>query len=74
MAKVSMAPTADELLAVIRSKCLDCCAGMKGAINNCTVNTCPCWPYRSNRSMGKAATPKRCKGQISIVQYLKQMT
>lgn len=37
---------APPLLAVIRAKCLDCCAGQVGEIRKCVSESCVLWPYR----------------------------
>lgn len=34
----------------IRAKCLDCCAGQKGEIRQCTTPSCPLWPFRMGRN------------------------
>ena len=36
----------DSLLTIIRKKCIDCCAGQKGEVRNCTATACDLWPYR----------------------------
>ena len=33
-------------LAVIRAKCLDCCAGSAQEVRYCVAVDCPSWPYR----------------------------
>lgn len=43
----------------IRAKCLDCCCDDKKVVKECTVESCPLWPYR----MGKRPIKeKRIKG------------
>lgn len=34
------------MLAVIRAKCLDCCAGQSEEVRKCVAVLCPNWPYR----------------------------
>ena len=38
-----------KLIEVIRSKCIDCCAGSTSEVTKCTAVACALWPYRSGR-------------------------
>ena len=72
MAKITTTPTAEELLALIRQYCLSCSGGSRKEVEQCHIKTCPFYPYRNNRAMGRAATPKKCKGQLTMDSLLKQ--
>ena len=37
---------AEDLLAVIRAKCLDCCCGSKKMVKHCKTYDCRLYPYR----------------------------
>ena len=36
--------------AALKAKCLDCSCWQRVEITNCTVTTCPLWPYRPYQS------------------------
>lgn len=38
------------LLAAIRARCLDCCAGSVAEVRSCVSGTCALWPYRMNKN------------------------
>lgn len=38
-----------SLLAVIRARCIDCCAGNSAEVRKCVAVSCPNWPYRMGR-------------------------
>jgi hypothetical protein len=44
------------LLKVIRSYCIERCAGQKGEVRKCVMHECPLWPYR----MGTNPFRSRC--------------
>ena len=44
----AMGHMAMPMLAVIRAKCLDCCAGSADEVGKCLSMACPSWPYRMN--------------------------
>jgi hypothetical protein len=48
-------------LAVIRAKCLDCCAGNKAEVRRCAMIDCPAWAYRmgSNPFRHRRLTPEQ---------------
>jgi hypothetical protein len=47
------------LAAVIRARCLDCCAGSPNEVRYCVARKCPSWPYRMGTS------PWRVKREMS---------
>lgn len=38
-----------RLSALVKAKCLDCCAGQPLEVKYCTVKGCPLWPVRTGR-------------------------
>lgn len=40
-------------LKAIRAKCLDCCCGQTKEVRECTLKTCPLWPFRSGHRLPK---------------------
>jgi len=42
-------------IAVIRAKCLDCCAGSPHEVRLCAAATCPSWPFRLGKNPWRAA-------------------
>ena len=60
--------TADELLAVIRAHCLDCCGGSRKDVHECNVDRCDLWPYRERPRKKRT---KADGGQMNIYDYLK---
>lgn len=72
MAKITLTPTADDLLAVIRQYCLSCSGGSRKEVEQCPIRNCPLYAYRTNRAMGRAAAPKKCRGQLTMDSLLKQ--
>jgi hypothetical protein len=49
---------------VIRSKCLDCCAGSKSEVIKCTAIGCALWPYRAGRD--PFALPRGRGSQVGL--------
>jgi hypothetical protein len=41
---------AKPLLSVIRTKCLDCCAGQAAEVRYCVAFHCANWPYRMSKN------------------------
>jgi hypothetical protein len=41
-------------MAVIRAKCLDCCAGSSEEVRKCVALSCPSWPYRTGKNPMRA--------------------
>lgn len=63
--------TANEALAVIRKKCMECCGGSRNMVNRCNSKSCPLYPYRSLKAMGMEWTKNLpLKGQISFSDIL----
>ena len=60
-------PTTDELLVVIRKKCMDCCGNSIKEVRRCNIKDCPLWLYRVN----EVKPPKRDKRQVSMFDYMK---
>jgi hypothetical protein len=38
--------TKQPLLRVIRTNCVECCAGNEAEVRRCGMHWCPFWPYR----------------------------
>ena len=38
------------ILKVIRSKCMDCCGGLRAEVRYCPVSSCDLWPYRMGKN------------------------
>ena len=38
--------TKQPLLRVIRTNCIECCAGNEAEVRRCGMHWCPFWPYR----------------------------
>jgi len=55
-----------KLNEVIRSKCLDCCAGCKSEVSKCTAIDCALWPYRAGRD--PFALPRGRGSQVGLKQ------
>ena len=53
---------ADTPMAVMRAKCLDCCAGQESEIRKCVAIACAIWPYRMS------ANPFRAKRSMTDEQ------
>jgi hypothetical protein len=53
---------------VIRSKCLDCCAGSESEVRKCTAVSCVLWPYR----MGKNVFSERT-GNPAALKHRKKL-
>ena len=49
-----MAKLYETPVKAIRKKCLDCCAGSRKEIRECTVINCACWVYRFGRRPDQA--------------------
>jgi hypothetical protein len=41
-------------MAVVRAKCLDCCAGSSDEVRKCVALACPSWPYRTGHNPWRA--------------------
>lgn len=62
----------------IRAKCIDCSAGERGEVKNCTMKDCPLYPYRmGKRPKVAGSTPMKairrhcldcCNGQSNEVR------
>lgn len=64
-------PTPDELLTVIREKCMDCSGGSRKMVERCEVRNCPLYPYRSRQAMGAAGDGRGpVKGQIDLFEMM----
>ena len=68
-----MKPRADEALAAIRAKCMDCSGGLKTLVERCPITDCPLYPFRSLKAMGMQSV-KGCKikGQMSFFEIIKK--
>lgn len=64
-------PTPEELLIVIRSKCLECSGGSRKMVESCELRECALYPYRSKQAMGMAGEKVQVKGQIDLFELLK---
>lgn len=52
-------------LRAIRAKCLDCCAGQRSEVANCTATTCPLWAFRFGVDpWRKPATAAQCAASV----------
>lgn len=38
--------SSNSLIAAIREKCLDCCAGQSAEVRKCVATACSLWPFR----------------------------
>lgn len=47
-----MKPTADEALAAIRAKCMECSGNSRHEVEQCKFKNCPLYPYRSVKAIG----------------------
>ena len=65
-------PTPDELLTVIRIKCMECSGGSRKMVERCELKNCPLYPYRSKQALGIASDGKmQVKGQLDLFDILK---
>jgi len=53
-------------LAAIRAKCHDCQNWQTGEIRDCTIETCPLWPYRMGRK-SRSDAPQNGKEDRKIL-------
>lgn len=58
-----------ELLRVIREKCLDCSGGSKSAVKACTVRYCPLYNYRTADAREKS---QLVKGQMYLEEMIRR--
>lgn len=64
-------PSAESLMADIRAKCLDCCAGSRKAVDACTDKSCRLHPHRHGLmkiQTGMFAADDQLPGQIDMFE------
>ena len=57
--------TVNQLLKIIRSKCLDCCGGSRIEADECEIITCPLHEYRSGEWIDKRTLRSKKKNEKS---------
>ncbi len=55
----------DQALIAIRAKCLDCSGGSRSVVEECLINDCPLYPYRSVSAVNDQEE-EQMEGQISM--------
>lgn len=63
-------PTPEELLAVIRANCMDCCGGSRREVHNCKITQCKLWPYRREECAKKEDDAVQIPGQVSLGDFI----
>ena len=59
-------PCADEVLAAVRSHCLQCSGGSRGEVQRCWNRECALYPYRSLKAIGQEREPRNLPGQLCM--------
>lgn len=62
-------PSAESLLADIRAKCLDCCAGSRKMVDECRDRGCRLWRHRkglAGQQQDIFAAQEQLEGQIDM--------
>lgn len=62
-------PSAESLLADIRAKCLDCCAGSRKMVDECRDRSCRLWRHRkglAGQQQGMFTAQEQLEGQIDM--------
>ncbi len=63
------APSAESLLADIRAKCLDCCAGSRVLVDACRDQGCRLWRHRKGLAgQQQAMILDQLEGQIDMFE------
>lgn len=60
-----------DILHVIRLKCLDCCCYQVGEVRKCPVTTCRLWPYRFGRDPNPSTTRGFAKTNVSTLDSVR---
>lgn len=51
-------------LKAIRAKCLDCCCMQPSEVKECSVKTCPLYPFRMGHNPNRKGVGKRDFGNV----------
>lgn len=65
---MTKSPSAQDLQAAIRAKCLDCSCGSRNAVKVCAVRDCPLWAYRNGPARERV---KPLRGQITLFDLVR---
>lgn len=71
--KIGVLTAPRPVLAAIRTKCLDCCAGQPGEVRLCQAAGCDLWPYRmgTNPFRAPASDAQREAGKLAAARLSK---
>ena len=59
----------DDVLKAVRKKCLECSGNDRSVVENCTIDYCPIYPYRSVKAVYESEEVTT-SGQISMLEML----